>query len=42
MHVDGVFCDLAKAVDCINHGIFLTVLHFLGVQGAAATVTDRK
>jgi hypothetical protein len=47
MHVCGIFCDLAKASDCINHEIFLTKLHYFGIQGAMASwfrsyLTGRK
>jgi len=33
MHVGRIFCDLAKAFDCMNHEILLATLHFHGIQG---------
>jgi hypothetical protein len=31
MHVGGLFCDLARALDCVNHEIVLAMLHFYGL-----------
>jgi hypothetical protein len=39
MHV-GIFCNLAKAFDCVNHEILLVKLHFYFIQGT--TTTNRK
>jgi hypothetical protein len=47
IHVEGIFCDLAKNSDCVNHEIFFSKLHFYGIQGTVTKwfksyVTDRK
>jgi hypothetical protein len=47
MHVGGIFCDLAKAFDCVNHEMLLVKLYYYGIQVTAASwfrsyLTNRK
>jgi hypothetical protein len=32
-HVGGIFCDLAQAFECVNHGALFAKLHFYGIPG---------
>jgi hypothetical protein len=34
--VAGIFCNLAKVFDCVDHEVWLAKSHFYGIQGTNA------
>jgi hypothetical protein len=35
--VRGIFCDLERTIDCVNHGILVDKLEFYGISGKFLT-----
>jgi hypothetical protein len=35
MNIAGIFFDLVKTFDCMNHEVLLTILHFYGIGGVS-------
>jgi hypothetical protein len=32
MHIGGIFCDLGKTFECVDHKMLLTKLHFFAFK----------
>jgi hypothetical protein len=32
MHFSGIYCDLPKAFDCVNHALLLPKLKYYGIE----------
>jgi hypothetical protein len=37
--VGGIFCDIRKAFDCVDHGILMSKMEFYGISGKAYQLT---
>ena len=38
--VDGLFCDLEKAFDCVNYEILLSKMKFYGITGVSSKLME--